>query len=123
MWSHAIEMKGPNIPFLVRPFSRGIATRIEDILTKPNFKTHFAFLEDQLKTSPGNGKFIAGANLTGADIMMEYPLFAGQGRTGLNKDEYPKIFEYIDMLHERPAYKRAIAKVEEATGKPFTMKL
>jgi glutathione S-transferase len=74
-----------------------------------------------LSSSPNSGKFIAGANLTGADIMMQYPLQAGKERVGL--DQYPKLIEYIDLLRERDAYKRAIKKTEEVTGKPFTLKL
>jgi glutathione S-transferase len=116
-----IELKGPAVPFLVRPLSRAIASRIEEGYLNPNFNTHFKFLEQQLSTS--SGEFIAGSNLTGADIMMEFPLAAGKGRTGLNKEQYPKIIEYVERLQERPAYKRAIAKTEEVTGKPFNMKL
>ena len=121
--SNLLELKGPAIPFFIRPISRSIATRVEDAFLTPNFSTHFAFLEQQLSTSPGNGKFLAGPNLTGADIMMEYPLEGGKTRAGLDKEKYPKIHAYLDMLHERDGYKRAIKRTEEATGKPFTLKL
>ena len=111
-------LKGPAVPFLVRPITRAVAGQVENGLTKPNFETHFAFLEQQLSSPPAGGKYIAGT-FSGADIMMEYPLEAGKERTGLVKEKYPKIFEYVDLLHEREAYKKATKKVEEATGKPF----
>ena len=116
-------MKSSAIPFFVRPISRSIATRVEDLFLKPNFNTNFAFLEQQLNSSPGNGKFLAGSGLTGADIMMEYPLEGAKTRAGLEKEKYPKIYAYLDMLHERDAYKKAVKRSEEETGKPFTLKL
>lgn len=33
--------------------------------------------------------------------------------------KYPKADAYVTRLQERPAYKRAIAKAEEATGEKF----
>jgi len=113
------QLKGPAVPFLVRPITRAVASKIEDSFLNPNFESNYNFLESQLATSPDNGKFLAGSKLTGADIMMVFPLEAGQGRTGLTKEKYPKLIEYLEMLHGREAYKRAIKKVEDTTGEPF----
>jgi len=117
------QLKSPSVPFLIRPISKAIAARIEGAFLKPNLKTHLEFLESQLATSPQSGKFFAGPDLSGADIMLEYPLSAARGRAGLNKEKHPKLWEYVDILHEREAYKRAIKKAESTTGKEFTMKL
>jgi glutathione S-transferase len=51
--------------------------------------------------------------------MMVFPLEAGGSRSGMTKEKYPKLIEYLEMLHEREAYKRAIKKVEDTTGEPF----
>jgi glutathione S-transferase len=47
---------------------------------------------------------------------MEYPLVAGSSRSGLTKEAYPKLSAYIQGLHERVAYKRAVEKIEEIEG-------
>lgn len=60
------ELKGPAVPFFVRPITRAVATKIEDSFLNPNFESNFNFLENQLATSPDNGKFLAGPKLTGA---------------------------------------------------------
>jgi glutathione S-transferase len=52
--------------------------------------------------------------------MMSFPLDAGRSRTGLSKEKYPKVIEYVEMLLERDAYKRAVKKIEEVTGEPFS---
>lgn len=117
------QLKSPSVPFLIRPISKAIAGRIEGAFLKPNLKTHFAFLENQLATSPGQGKFFAGPDLSGADIMLEYPLSAARGRAGVTQEKYPNLWAYVEMLHERDAYKRAIKKAESTSGKEFSMKL
>jgi len=117
------QLKSPSVPFLIRPISRAIAGRIEGAFLKPNLKTHLDFLESQLASSPGNGRFFAGPDLSGADIMLEYPLSAARGRVGLTQEKYPKLYAYVDMLHAREAYGRAIKRAEATTGKEFSMKL
>lgn len=59
-------MKGPMIPFLIRPITRAVANKIEEAYVTRNFETHFSFIEDQLATSPNGGNYLCGPNLTGA---------------------------------------------------------
>jgi glutathione S-transferase len=115
------ELKGPAVPFFVRPISRGIAGRVDAAFLEPNFKTHLTYLESLLGSSESG--FLCGEEITGADFMMEFPLLAAKGRAGLTKEKYPKLWAYIDRLHERDAYKKAVSKVEEVTGEKFNMKL
>lgn len=83
---------------------------------KPNFETHYKFLESQLATSPDDDQFLCGKDLTAADVLMSFPLKAGQSRSGKTKEECPRIWAYIDRLHEREAYKRSVKKTEEIEG-------
>lgn len=53
-----------------------ITGAIETKFLTPNLKTQFDFLESQLATSPDEGGYLCGAELTGADIMMSFPLGA-----------------------------------------------
>ncbi|KAF2673617.1 glutathione S-transferase [Microthyrium microscopicum] len=117
------EIRGPSVPFFIRPITGAVASGVDSAFLKPSFANHLNFIEEQLATSPQNGKFLAGPELSGADIMMIFPLEVAPGRSGLTKEKYPKILEYVDMIHNREAYKRAIKKVEDATGEKFSISL
>lgn len=46
--------------------------------------------------------------MTGADIMMSFPLVAADGRIpSYTRDRYPSIFAYVDRLKVREAYVKA----------------
>ncbi|KAH9819869.1 glutathione S-transferase 1-like [Teratosphaeria destructans] len=111
--------EGPQIPFLVKPLTRAIASRIEAQFLNANFKTHFAFLNEQLATSPNNGQYLCGPELTAADIMMSYPLTAALNRKKIDKALYPKLYEYAERLESHPGYKQSIKKIEQITGETF----
>lgn len=107
------------VPWIVRPISKAIASGVEAAFLTPNLINHYKFLESQLSSSPGNGQFMCGTELTGADIMLVYPLENARASAGMTPAKYPKADAYVNRLQERPAYKRAIAKAEEATGEKF----
>lgn len=83
---------------------------------EPNMATHFGFLESQIESSPDEGQYLCGKELTGADILMSFPLEAAKGRAGLKQAKYPKLWAYVERLQEREAYKRAVQKVIEVEG-------
>jgi glutathione S-transferase len=49
-------------------------------------------------------------------VMLSFPLEAGEGRSGFTRSQYPKVWAYLDRIHEREAYKRAVAKIVEVEG-------
>jgi glutathione S-transferase len=112
-------LKGPLVPWIVRPISKAIASQVEATFLTPNLSTHYKFLESQMATSPENGQFICGPKLTGADIMLVFPLESARSSAGMTPAMYPKLDAYVTRLQERDAYRRAIAKAEEATGEKF----
>ena len=113
-----IAIKNTPVPFFIRPITTRVAGGIRTNYLDPNFDTTFSFLEGQLKTSPGGGKYLCGSNLTAADILISFPLIAAKGRGGLlPAEKYPLLRAYVDMLEEEEGYKRSIAKVEEVDGK------
>ncbi|KAG8924382.1 hypothetical protein FRC00_005197 [Tulasnella sp. 408] len=64
-------------------------------------------IEDHLKKHPG-GWFAAGSEPTAADFLMIFPMEIFASHT---RQQVPESFEaYIKMVHERPAYKRALEK-------------
>lgn len=54
------------------------------------------------------GKYFAGETLTGADFMMSFPLEASKARGRLKG--YEACNDYIDAIHKRPTYLRALEK-------------
>lgn len=47
---------------------------------------------------------------------MSFPLEAGAGRSGMKKEDFPKVWAYIEKLQGREAYKRAVQKIVEVEG-------
>jgi glutathione S-transferase len=111
-----IAIKTSSVPFFIKPITNGIVNRITSFFLRPNFETHYKFLESQLDTSPNSGEFLCGENLTAADILMSFPLEAGESRSGMTKEQFPRVWEYVARLHEREAYKRAVQKIVEVEG-------
>ncbi|KAG0646991.1 Glutathione S-transferase 1 [Hyphodiscus hymeniophilus] len=105
------------VPFFIKPVTRGIANKIHSGYLGPNFKTHFAFLEEQLKTSPEKGQYLCGPRLTGADILLSFPLIAGKGRSGLTKEDYPTLWAYVERIEAEPGYLTAVEKIKAIDGK------
>ena len=51
---------------------------------------------------------LAGAEFTAADVQMSYPLEAAAERVGLGQG-HPHITAWLQRIHARPAYQRALA--------------
>lgn len=114
-----IVIRNAPVPFFIKPISRKISSEINNAFVIPNFKKHFSFLEQQLSTSPGGGQYLCGTKLSGADILLSFPLIAGResgGVTCATKDQYPKLAAYIQRLEEEPGYKKAVEKVIQIEG-------
>ena len=95
---------GP-MPFFVRPVARAIAAKVMDLMVRPNIARQLDFMEAEL----GRSLWFAGNELTGADIMMSFPLEAAAQRAGLD-GRRPKLMAFLDRIHARPAYKQALAR-------------
>ena len=94
------------MPFFARPIARGIAKGVETGYLGPNLKTHLAFVESELGSRP----YFAGNEFTAADIQMSFPLEAAQSRAGADAQSTPHIAAFVEKIHARPAYQRAVEK-------------
>ncbi|KAF6230729.1 hypothetical protein HO173_011081 [Letharia columbiana] len=103
-------------PFFIRPLALLITGGIESKFLTPNLKAQFDFLESQLATSPDEGEFLCGADLTGADIMMSFPLAAAKSKGLFTEKEHPKLCAYVDRLEARDGYKKAVQKIVDVEG-------
>ncbi|KIW04806.1 uncharacterized protein PV09_03991 [Verruconis gallopava] len=113
------QLKGPQVPFLVRPITRTIASQVEKQFLNQEIEKQFRFIEAQLGSSGGD--FICGSELTGADIMLIFPLQGAIEAKVLDKAKYPNISAYIDRLEAREAWKKAVRVVEEKTGEKYSV--
>lgn len=93
-----------------------INSAVEANYLKPNLNTHFDFLETQIASSPNNGEYLCGTRLTGADILMSFPLRAAKGRSSFSKQKHPKLWAYVDRIEALDGYKKAVQKIIDIEG-------
>jgi len=93
------------VPIFMRPVARAIASGADKTLLGPQIANHFAFLEGEL----AQRDWFAGNEFTAADIQMSFPIEAAAARAGLG-ERMPKLRAYVERIHARPAYKRALEK-------------
>jgi len=96
--------KGP-MPFFVRPVARAIAQRAKDSFVQPNIERNLDFMEGELAKS----EWFAGSEFSAADVQMSFPLEAARVRGGLD-EKRPRLMSFLERIHARPAYRRAIEK-------------
>ena len=95
---------GP-MPFFVRPVARGIARRVKAAMVLPSLQRQLDFMEGEL----GSREWFAGPAFSAADIQMSFPLEAAAVRGGLD-ERRPRLWEFLQKIHARPAYGRALEK-------------
>ena len=93
------------MPFFVKPIARGISAKVLSSFVMPNIVRQLDFMEAEL----GRSAWFAGAELSGADIMMSFPLGAAAQRAGLDASR-PKLMAFLKRIHARPAYKLALKR-------------
>jgi glutathione S-transferase len=91
-------------PLLVRPIAGAIANQVMSSFVQPNIDRQLEYIENELAARP----WFAGKSFSAADIQMSFPLEVAASRVGL--DRYPKIKAFLERIHERPAYKRALER-------------
>jgi len=92
-------------PLLVRPIARAIADRALGSYVLPNIQRNLDFMESEL----GKNEWFAGAQFSAADIQMSFPVEAYRARGGLD-EKRPRLMHFLEKIHSRPAYRRAIER-------------
>jgi glutathione S-transferase len=72
---------------------------------QPMIDVHLDYVEAELGQRP----WFAGDQLSAADIMMSFPLEAARSRGGLDGAR-PHTIAWLDRVHARPAYRRALER-------------
>jgi glutathione S-transferase len=91
------------VPFFMKPFAKGIAHKVQHGFVDPQLKLHLDYLEGEL----GKSKWFAGDAFSVADIQLSFPLEAFAARGGLDAS-YPRLSAFLQRIHARPAYQRAL---------------
>jgi len=99
------RIKTTKMPFFAKPVARGIADKVLAMMVEPNLKRQLDFMESELATS----EWFAGREFSAADIQMSFPVEAAKQRAGLNSSR-PKLMAYLERIHARPAYRRALER-------------
>jgi glutathione S-transferase len=92
-------------PSLLRPLVRKVSNQVLTALVNPQLKQHMAFWEEEL----GKSEWFAGNEFSAADIQMSFALEAASARAGL-EEGHPKCMAFLERIHARPAYIRALEK-------------
>jgi glutathione S-transferase len=93
------------MPVVVRPIARAIARRARTSFIEPQIALHLDFMERALEEHV----WFAGSDFTAADIQMSFPLEAAAARGGLDASR-PRLMAFLDRIHARPAYQRALER-------------
>ncbi len=93
------------VPFFAKPVVKKVEAQLRAVMVDRHLPAQFKLVENHLVGQ----NFLAGDSLTGADIMMSFPLEAAVIRTGIGAD-HPNIAAYVKRIHDRPAYRAALAK-------------
>lgn len=96
------KIRSTPAPFFLRPLITGICKTVESSFIRPQLKLHFDYVNAELSKGP----WLAG-DLSGADVMMSFPIEAAVAR---GKQDWPELKAFVERIKARPAYQRALAR-------------
>lgn len=92
------------MPFFAKPIARGIADKVLRGFVLPQIRAQLDYIEAELASRD----WFAGRDFSVADIMMSFPLEAAKSRGGIG-ESHPRLLGWLQSIHARPAYQRALA--------------
>ena len=99
------RMETAPMPFFSRPVAKRIARKVQKNFVDPQLQLHLDYLEGEL----GKDEWFAGDAFSVADIQLSFPLEAFAARGGLDAG-YPRLTAFLQRIHARPAYQRALQR-------------
>lgn len=91
------------MPFFIRPIAKAISGKAKRSFIEPQIAQHLDYLEAELSQT----EWFAGGAFSGADIQLSFVLEAAAARGGLDATR-PHLMSFLQRIHARPAYLRAI---------------
>ncbi|AMV44396.1 glutathione S-transferase [Paraburkholderia caribensis] len=101
----ALRIGSAPMPFFAKPIAKKISSTLQSTFIDPQIALHMGFIEDSLRKTG----WFAGNEFTAADIQMSFPLEAATAR-GSRDAKYPSVARFLDTIHARPAYQRALER-------------
>lgn len=98
-------------PFFVKPIIKKLAQQAKGLLVVRQLVDYLDFLESTLTTST----WFAGDDISGADIMMSFPVEAAVARGGLDGAR-PRLMAFVQRIYARPAWQKALEQ-----GGPYSI--
>lgn len=99
------RMDTAKMPFFAKPIAKKLTQGVRDGYLDHTTEALFGYLDAEL----GKGEWLTGDQFTAADIIMSFPAEASLTRIDAAKSS-KNLRKYVDKLHARPAYKRALEK-------------
>ena len=99
------KVESSPMPFFVKPFAKGIARKVKGSFVEPQIVQHLDYLNSELAATG----WFAGDEFSAADVQMSFPLEAAAARGGLD-GKWPNLMAFLQRIHERPAYKKALER-------------
>jgi glutathione S-transferase len=93
------------MPFFAKPIAKAISGKAKKAFIEPQIRQHLDYLEGEL----GQSDWFAGDAFSGADIQLSFALEVAAGRGGLDASR-PRLMDFLQRIHARPAYQRAIER-------------
>ena len=100
----------------MKPIGNAIAGKIDEYLA-PQIGRQLAYLETLAASPPEGGPWLCGAHLSGADIMLSFPMQGARWGKWLNEKDHPKLWAFVDRVEVAESFKRAAKKIEDVDGK------
>ena len=104
------KMETAPMPFFAKPIAKKLTAAVRDGYLNHTTKALLDYLHDEL----GRSTWLAGDEMTAADIVMSFPMEGALAR--LDTNAYPRIVEYVGRIQKRPAYQRALER-----GGPYAL--
>ena len=112
VWKVAVD----KVPCLVRSVLKLVYSKVRETVYEPRISTFLQVMESKLSLPCLNSTardFVAGSFLTAADITLIYPVEQVFSMDPDKEQKYPKCKAWLDRMHAREAFTRALAKVGE----------
>lgn len=93
------------VPFFIKPVTKQISEKAMAGYAGPNIELNLEYLETSLQKTG----WFCGDEMTGADILLSFPIEAAATKIDL-EEGYPALYEFQQRIRALPAYKRAIEK-------------
>lgn len=96
------------VPFFISPLVWAVVTGIQKQFVNPNLERTFGYLENEL----GSKEYFLGT-FSAVDVQFSFPIEAAVAQKELTIESHPNLYNWVQRIHARPAYKRALAKGPE----------